>query len=76
MELKLWHDENVGAPDWIEGGDLEAPPGWNGRRWKAELRQDRFVVGTRGFRVWEVDTNGVTVLAKHDDWTPLQLRYY
>ena len=76
MELKLWHDENVGTPDWIDRGEREPPSGWNARLWKAELREARYKTGTRGWRVWEVDTNGVIVLAKDDDWTPLQLRYY
>ncbi|MGO8966912.1 hypothetical protein [Mycobacterium sp.] len=75
-ELELWHDENVAPPDWFERGEPEAPPGWNGRRWKAGLRKDRYELGTRGFRVWAVDTAGVIVLEKDDDWTPLQLRYY
>ena len=30
----------------------------------------------RGFRVWAIDTAGVVVLEKDDDWTPLHLRYY
>ncbi len=75
-ELKLWHDENVGPPDWVERGDRDPPPGWNGKQWKLGLRKDRYVSGTRGFRVWAVDTAGVIELEKDDDWTPLQLRYY
>jgi len=75
-ELWLWHDANVAPPDWVERGELEAPPGWNGRQWKLGLRKGRYVIGTRGFRVWAVDTAGVTVLEKDDDWTPLHLRYY
>jgi hypothetical protein len=76
MELKLWHDENVGPPDWVERGDRNPPPGWNGKQWKLGLRKDRYVFGTRGFRVWAVDTAGIIVLEKDDDWTALQLRYY
>ena len=47
-----------------------------GKQWKLGLRKDRYVHGTRGFRVWRIDTAGVIVLEKDDDWTPLQLRYY
>jgi hypothetical protein len=75
-ELKLWHDENVGAPDWLERGEREAPPGWSGRRWKLGLRQDRYAEGTRGFRVWAIDPAGLIVLERNDDWTPLHMRYY
>ena len=74
-ELKLWHDEHVGIPDWMERGDSQPPPGWKGRLWKAGQRKDRYVSGTRGFRVWAVDVQGVMVLEKDDDWTPLP-RYY
>ena len=76
MELKLWHDENVGPPDWVERGDRDPPPGWNGKQWKLRLRKDRYVFGTRGFRVWAVDAAGAIELEKDDEWTPLQLRYY
>jgi hypothetical protein len=75
-ELSLWHDENVAPPDWIERGERQAPPGWNGKRWKLGLRKDRYAVGTRGFRLWAVGAAGVVVLQKDDDWTPLHLRYY
>lgn len=75
-ELRLWHDENVAPPDWVERGEREAPPGWSGKQWKLGLRRDRYVIGTRGFRVWAVDTGGLIVLEKDDDWMPLQLRYY
>jgi hypothetical protein len=75
-ELRLWHDENVAPPDWVERGELEAPPGWNGRQWKLGLRKDRYAVGTRGFRLWAVDMAGLIVLERDDDWTPLHLRYY
>ena len=75
-ELQLWHDEHVGAPDWVERGESGPPPSWNGRLWKAGLRVARYVHGTRGFRVWEVDIDGVIVLEKDDDWTPLPSRYH
>jgi hypothetical protein len=75
-ELKLWQDEHVGIPDWLEQGDHEPPPGWNGIRWRTGLREARYRNGTRGFRVWEVDINGTIVLAKDDDWTPLPSRYH
>lgn len=75
-ELKLWHDEQVGPPDWIEQGQNEAPLGWNGRLWKAGLRRDRYKHGTRGFRVWQASTEGVVGLIKDDDWTPLPSRYH
>src|SRR6478609_7377101 len=75
-ELQLWHDEHVGAPDWVERGESGPPPGWHGRLWKAGLRVARYVYGTRGFRVWEVDIDGVIVLEKDDDWTPLPSRYH
>ncbi|MGE5694559.1 MAG: hypothetical protein ACM4D3_04785 [Candidatus Sericytochromatia bacterium] len=75
-ELKLWHDENVAPPDWFERGEPAAPRGWNAKRWKAGLRKNRYVLGTRGFNVWSVDIAGVIVLEKGDDWTPLHLRYY
>ena len=75
-ELGLWHEENVGAPAWVERGELEPPPGWSGRQWKLGMRMVRYATGTRGFRVWAVDTAGVVGLDKDDDWTPLQLRYY
>jgi hypothetical protein len=65
-DLELWYNENV----------AEVPPGWNGKQWKLGLRQDRYVLGTRSFRVWAVDTAGVIVIEKDDDWTPLHLRYY
>ena len=71
MELKLWHDENLGTPDWFDRGEPGPPPGWNGRLWRAGQRRERYEHGTRGFRVWEVDINGVIVLMKDDDWTPL-----
>jgi hypothetical protein len=42
MELKLWHDENVGTPDWFDRGLRDPPPGWNGRLWRAGQRRDRY----------------------------------
>lgn len=75
-ELKLWYDENVGSPGWFERGDRRPPPGWNGKQWKLGLRRDRYMLGTRGFRLWVVDNAGVIALEKDDDWTPLRLRYY
>ena len=70
-ELKLWRDENVGTPDWVDRGESGPPPGWNGRLWRAGQRKVRYGHGTRGFRVWTVDTEGLIVLSKEDDWTPL-----
>jgi hypothetical protein len=75
-ELMAWYQENVGMPDWFRQPGGEAPPGWNGRKWKLGLRRDRFALGTRGFRLWAVDGDGVVMLEKDDAWTPLQLRYY
>jgi hypothetical protein len=42
MELKLWHDENVGTPDWFDGGLRKPPPGWSGRLWGSGQRRDRY----------------------------------
>ena len=42
MELKLWHDENVGTPDWFDRGLRDPRPGWNGRLWRAGQRRDRY----------------------------------
>ncbi|WP_418002723.1 hypothetical protein ACNO8X_22100 [Mycobacterium sp. PDNC021] len=75
-ELMAWYQENVGMPDWFRQSGGEAPPCWNGRRWKLGLRRDRFALGTRGFRLWAVDGHGVVTLEKDDAWTPFQLRYY
>lgn len=75
-ELSLWYRENVGSPDWFERGDRKPPPGWNGKRWRLGLRRDRYAGGTRGFRLWAVDSGGTVVLEKSDDWTALNLRYY
>jgi hypothetical protein len=76
MELDRWYKENVGPPDWIERGDRNPPPGWNGKQWKLGLRKDRYRIGTPGFRVWAIDATGVIELVKDDEWTPLDLRYY
>ncbi|OLP01065.1 hypothetical protein BVU76_17440 [Mycolicibacterium porcinum] len=70
-ELNYWYQENVGIPDWLENGDSNPPPGWNGRLWRAGQRRDRYRHGTRGFRIWEIGGDGVIVLVKDDDWTPL-----
>jgi hypothetical protein len=49
--------------------------GQNGRLWKAGQRngqrKERYEHGTRGFRLWSVDIEGVIALEKEDDWTPL-----
>jgi hypothetical protein len=45
-ELKLWHDENVGTPDWFDRGESGPPPGWNGRLWRAGQRKARYEHGT------------------------------
>lgn len=76
LELHHWHQENVGAPEWIERGERLPPPGWNGKQWKLGLRVARYSHGTRGFRLWAVNAAGEITLAKNDDWTPLHLRYY
>lgn len=70
-ELKLWHDENVGMPEWFDRGEREPPPGWNGKLWRAGQRRDRYAHGTRGFRLWEVGSDGAMALVKDDDWTML-----
>jgi hypothetical protein len=71
MELHLWKEANVGVPDWFKSGARSAPPGWNGRLWRAGQRRDRYAHGTRGFRVWCFELDGTIVLEKDDDWTPL-----
>jgi hypothetical protein len=75
MEFKLWEDEHLGTPDWVDRGESSPPPGWNGRLWRAGLREARYMKGTEGFRLWQVDIEGAVVLAKDDDWTPLP-RYH
>ncbi|MFL0293818.1 hypothetical protein ACJH6J_22615, partial [Mycobacterium sp. SMC-18] len=75
-ELMAWYKENVGPPEWLTQPAGSPPPDWNGRKWKLGLRRDRYELGTRGFRVWTVDSHGVVILQKDDDWTPLRLRYY
>lgn len=74
-ELTLWYVENVGMPDWLERGEPQLP-NWNGRRWRAENRMDRFRLGSIGFRIFAVDAEGAITITKDDDWTPLRLRYY
>lgn len=76
LELHLWQRENVAPPDWFDQGAIHPPPGWNGKLWKLGLRRDRYATGTRGFRIWVIDADGVVQIGKDDDWTPLHLRYY
>jgi hypothetical protein len=70
MELMLWYEENAGIPDWMERGE-PSPPGWDAILDRAQRRKARYEHGTRGFRVFAADADGVIVLEKNDGWTPL-----
>lgn len=76
-ELTVYGEEVFLTPDWVRQPGGEAPPGWNGARWRrrslAEIRQRRWAVGHRSFRGITVDSQGVAEVGEHP-WTPILLR--
>ena len=73
MELYLWHEDVGFTPTWIRDGSDGPPPGWNGRRERAENRRKRFEHGSRGY-VKHVVTASGDVSVTRDPWPPLPLR--
>lgn len=47
-ELMGWYLENDLQPDWLTSGG-EPPADWNGRKFRAARRQERYAQGTRGY---------------------------
>jgi hypothetical protein len=76
-ELMVYGEEVFVTPDWIQQPGGEAPPGWNGARWRrrslAEIRQRRWALGHRSFRGIVVDSQGVAEVGEHP-WTQILLR--
>lgn len=76
-ELTMYGEEVFLTPDWFRQPGGEAPPGWNGARWRrrslAEIRQRRWALGHRSFRGITVDSQGVAEVGEHP-WTPILLR--
>lgn len=76
-ELMIYGEEVFLMPDWIRQPGGEAPPGWNGARWRrwslAEIRQRRWALGHRSFRGITVDAQGIAEVGEHP-WTPILLR--
>ena len=75
-ELMAWGEEVFLAPDWFRNGG-EAPPDWNGARWRrrslAEIRRKRWELGHKSFRGITVDGQGVAEVGEHP-WAPILLR--
>jgi hypothetical protein len=76
-ELTAYGEEVFLTPDWVKQPGGEAPPDWNGRRWRvrslAEIRQRRYALGHKSFRGIVVDSQGIAEVGEHP-WTPILLR--
>lgn len=63
-EMFLWYAEHDLHPDWLTSGG-EPPADWNGRKFRASKRLERYEHGTKGYRPIVVSSCGSA--AMHDD---------